>query len=135
MDTTDRAILTELRKDARLSMRELSRRVALSAPAVGERVRRLEERGVIERYTIAVAEPKPPIVAYVEVTMRSADHARFLAFFEGEADLRECARISGATCYLLRAECADMATLDALLERLLHHANYRLSIAVSRIEK
>jgi Lrp/AsnC family leucine-responsive transcriptional regulator len=135
MDLIDREILSELREDARLSMRELGRRVSLSAPAVGERVRKLEERGVIERYTIAVNEPSPRVVAYIEVTMRSAVHEPFLAFFEREDELRECARVSGAGCYFLRAECGDLPALDALLERLRAHANYRVSVAVSIVRK
>jgi Lrp/AsnC family leucine-responsive transcriptional regulator len=135
MDLIDRAIIKELRDDARLSMRELARRVALSAPAVGERVRKLEERGVIERYTVAVNDPSPKLIAYIDVTMRSALHEPFLAFFAHEDELRECSRVSGAGCYILRAECGGMAELDALLERLRAHANYRVSVVVSTIRK
>jgi Lrp/AsnC family leucine-responsive transcriptional regulator len=135
MDQTDRAILKELRSDARLSMRELGRRVALSAPAVGERVRKLEERGIIERYTIAVSDPTPRLVAYIEVTMRTAVHEPFLDFFAREDELVECSRVSGPGCYFLRAQCATMADLDALLDRLRAHANYRVSVAVSTIRK
>jgi Lrp/AsnC family leucine-responsive transcriptional regulator len=135
MDAIDREILSELREEARLSMRELGRRVALSAPAVGERVRKLEERGIIERYTIAINEPSPPVVAYIEVTMRSAVHEPFLAFFQREDELRECSRVSGAGCYFLRAECGGLDALDALLERLRAHANYRVSVAVSIVRK
>src|SRR5690606_36659450 len=50
LDAVDWRILTELQADGRLSYNELSRRVALSPPAVAERVRRLEERGVITGY-------------------------------------------------------------------------------------
>jgi len=135
MDDLDRAIIAELQTDARLSMRELARRVPLSAPAVGERVRRLEESGIIRRYTVDVAVPRASLVAFIEVTMRSAAHERFLRFYEGEDALRECSRVSGAGCYFLRAECAGTAELDALLERLLEHANYRVSIAVSTLSK
>jgi hypothetical protein len=49
--------------------------------------------------------------------------------------LRECARVSGAGCYFLRAECGDLPALDALLERLRAHANYRVSVAVSIVRK
>ncbi len=131
MDDVDRAIIAELQNDARLSMRELSRRVLLSAPAVGERVRRLEETGVIRRYTVDVALPRAPLVAFIEVTMRTAAHEKFLRFVEREPAIGECWRVSGAGCYFLRSECASIAELDAMLERLLEHANYRLSIAVS----
>ena len=54
MDRVDWHILTELQADARLSFNELSRRVKLSAPAVADRVRRLEDSGVISGYHAAV---------------------------------------------------------------------------------
>lgn len=52
MDFIDEQIIRELKEDSRLSMSELSRRIHLSAPAVRERVRQLEEQDIIKRYTI-----------------------------------------------------------------------------------
>lgn len=54
MDSVDWAILIELQRDARLSLKEISRRVNLSAPAVAERVRRLTDRGVLTGYAARV---------------------------------------------------------------------------------
>jgi DNA-binding Lrp family transcriptional regulator len=58
LDATDWKILRELQQDARLSYNELGRRVALSAPAAAERVRKLEDRGVITRYAAQVDPEK-----------------------------------------------------------------------------
>jgi Lrp/AsnC family leucine-responsive transcriptional regulator len=133
VDRTDALILGELARDARLSMRELSARVNLSAPAVGERVRRLEEAGVITGYHAAfdLTLVAPRVRAFVNTTMKSADHRSFLAFAEGEDAVREIHRISGDSCYLLCVETADHAELERLLERILDYANYRVNITLS----
>jgi DNA-binding Lrp family transcriptional regulator len=62
LDDVDRQILRELQDDGRISLAELSRRVSLSAPAVSERIRRLQDAGVITGYT-ARGAPRPPRVA------------------------------------------------------------------------
>lgn len=69
LDAIDRSILTELQAEARISNAELGRRVGLSAPAVSERVKRLERTGVITRYHADV-EPRTigfPIGAVVRI--------------------------------------------------------------------
>lgn len=137
MDEVDRRILAALQNDARLSMRSLGRIVHLSAPSVGERVRRLEERGIIEGYVARVNRAKqgPLVIGFVEVTMKSAAHD-LLAAFVGEHDaVREAYRVAGAGCYLLRVEIADHALLDELLDELLVFANFRVSIVVSSLLK
>ena len=57
MDAIDQAILTQLHRDARTSLKELGERVGLSSPSVSERLRRLEERGVVRAFTVDI-EPR-----------------------------------------------------------------------------
>ena len=57
MDAIDQAILTQLHQDARTSLKELGERVGLSSPSVSERLRRLEERGVVRAFTVDI-EPR-----------------------------------------------------------------------------
>jgi Lrp/AsnC family leucine-responsive transcriptional regulator len=133
MDEIDRRILAALENDARLSMRSLGRLVHLSAPSVGERVRRLEERGIIAGYGARVNRAKagPLVVGFVEVTMKSAAHDLLAAFVSEHEGVREAYRVAGAGCYLLRVETTDHAALDALLDGLLAFANFRVSIVVA----
>ncbi len=72
LDEIDVLILQELQKDSRLSIRELSKRINLSPPSVTERVRRLEDDGVIERYTIKINKKKLglSIDCIIKVTMK-----------------------------------------------------------------
>ncbi|WP_235962338.1 Lrp/AsnC family transcriptional regulator [Heyndrickxia coagulans] len=73
MDFIDEQIIHELKEDSRLSMSELSRRIHLSAPAVRERVRQLEEQDIIKRYTIELNQKKLgyPIEAIIEATIKN----------------------------------------------------------------
>lgn len=75
-------ILNELKEDARLSMRELSKRVNLSAPAVAERVRKLEDAGIIEGYSVQVNYKKLGLMidCLLEVTVLNGEYQRFVAF-------------------------------------------------------
>lgn len=137
MDSVDQAILHELQKDSRLSMRKLAERVYLTPPAVAERVRRLEARGIITGYTIVIDQEKiaPKILAFVNIFMKSNQHERFLEFVHASEVVRECYRISGDPCYLLRVETPDHAQLNAFLESILTHGNYRLNIVISSLSK
>lgn len=133
MDAIDKAILQYLKEDSRLSLRQLGERVHLSAPAVAERVRRLEEQGIVLRYTIVVDKNKlgTIVTAWVNVFMKNSDHARFLRFVEAKEEVRECHRLSGDSCYLLKVETRDQETLEGFLDSLLTYGNYRLNIAIS----
>ena len=72
LDRVDRKILNELYNDSRLSMRELAKRVNLSAPSTSERVRKLESEGVIQKYTIDIDYKKAGLVldCILEITLK-----------------------------------------------------------------
>ncbi len=134
MDTTDRAIIQALRENSRLSMRKLAELVHMTAPAVAERVRRMEDEGIILGYTIRVDQQKiaPKMLAYVDVLMNTNQHQSFLQLIQSREEVRECHRIAGGSvCYLLKLEVIDQNALNDFLEVLLTHANYRLNIVVN----
>ena len=99
MDATDRAILQALQENSRLSMRKLAERVHMTAPAVAERVRRMEDEGIILGYTIRVDQQKiaPKMLAYVDVLMTTNQHQDFLQFIQSREEVRECHRIAGGS--------------------------------------
>ena len=133
MDAVDETILRELQRNGRLSMRKLADLVYLTAPAVAERVRRLEEAGIIKGYTIRMDSQKvqPKLLAYVDVFMKSSYHQNLLQFIQDSQEVCECHRVSGDSCYLLKVEVLDQEALNRFLEDLLAYANYRLKIVVS----
>jgi Lrp/AsnC family leucine-responsive transcriptional regulator len=121
LDDVDREILRELMRNARVSFRELGERVALSANATAERVRRLRERGVIVGYR-AVLNPSAVgrrLVALIDVRLSGpAASEPFEKLIEGLDAITDAAHVTGRFDYQLRVVCADPAELDQIIRTL-----------------
>ena len=118
MDTIDKKALARLMADGRASWAELGEHLGLSAPAAAERVRKLEDRGVIRQFA-AVPDPALagyPVLAFVFVTLLSqARRKAFLAAVGRNASILECHHVAGDDDYLLKVRCQTMGDLDLLL--------------------
>jgi Lrp/AsnC family transcriptional regulator, leucine-responsive regulatory protein len=122
LDPKSRAILAELQRDARLSYAELGRRVGLSTPAAAERVRRLEESGVIEGYEARI-NPRAlglDVTAFVRIRVTGAETlARRLSASAAEwAEVLECHRCTGDESFILKVRVASVGQLERLIDRL-----------------
>lgn len=119
LDATDWRILRELQADGRLSFNELGRRVSLSPPAVAERVRRLEEQGVITGYhaRIDAAAVGKGLTVFALATVDFARAEAFEAAVLRHPAITDCHSTAGAGDYLLRIVAADVADLDHLLRK------------------
>lgn len=133
LDETDWRIIGELQRDGRLSFNGLARRVSLSAPAVAERVRRLEESGVITGYGARIdpARVGQPLTAFVQ--MRCALGRCLLKTTEAEdlPEVTEVHKLSGNWCSMLKVRVASMPHLEGLLERLGEHGEMNSHIVLS----
>jgi Lrp/AsnC family leucine-responsive transcriptional regulator len=118
MDSLDNRILEMLQRDGRATQLEISRSVGLSQPAVAERIRKLEERGVITGYVARVDASKlgKDITAFIGVNI---EHPKY---FEGFAkkvmalpEVLEAHRVAGQDSYLLKVRTSNTKTLDSLL--------------------
>ena len=119
LDATNRLILAELQGDARLTMAELGRRVGLSAPAVTERVQRLEAEGVIRGYR---AEVDPEAVGFslgaiLRVRPASRQIAKVADLARETPEVLECHRITGDDCFLMRLALRDVRHLEEVIDR------------------
>ena len=120
LDSTDWQLVETLQEDARMSWAELGRTVNLSAPAVAERVRRLEEQGVIRGYRadINLARVGLPMQAVIRIVTTSvADCANQETRLKAIPEVLEAQRVTGADSYVLRVVIRDMAHLEELLTR------------------
>ena len=118
-DEIDRRILVELQDDGRVTMAELGRRVNLSAPAVGERVQRLEESGVITGYS-AVVDPRAigyPIAAIVRIRPARRQLHKVPEVAQSTPQVVECHRVTGEDCYIARLHLRSMDDLEGILDR------------------
>lgn len=121
LDAKDWHILEALQRDARLGYAELGRKVKLSAPAVAERVKRLEEAGVIAGYR-AVVEPKRlgyRIEAMVRLRCDGGICARIGAIVTDIPEVLDCRRLAGEDSALLRVVAMSIQHLETVLDRLL----------------
>lgn len=117
LDSLDQRILQEVQEDARLFMRELGRRVGLSAPAVTERVRRLEDSGVILGYGAKVAS-KPlgrAITAFVGVRDSGKRDPELVRWAQKHDGVLECHSVTGDNSCILKVALPDVAALEELL--------------------
>ncbi len=118
MDAIDLKIVDLLQQDARLTQAEVARRVGLSQPSVADRVRKLEEGGVILGYTARV-DPRrlgQDIAAFIGVVV---EHPKYFDAFARRVlalpEVLECHRVAGPESYLLKVRTRSTGTLDSLL--------------------
>lgn len=134
MDSVDWRLLEELQQDGRLSYNELSRRVNLSAPAVAERVRRLEQSGVITGYHAHVdpARAGRGVAALVRMGCYGPNCVlREPAPVRGWPEVLEVHRLTGDACCQLRVAVASMEDFEALIDRLAEHGQPTSTMVLS----
>jgi Lrp/AsnC family transcriptional regulator, leucine-responsive regulatory protein len=132
-DQTDWRLLAELQADGRLSFNELARRVHLSAPSVAERVRRLEQAGVITGYAAQVdpARAGQPVLVYIQ--LRCLLNKCLLRTTEADdyPEIVEVHKLSGEYCTMLKARATSLTHLEGFVERLGTHGEMRTHIVLS----
>jgi len=115
-------ILEALQHNARISFAELGRKVGLSTPAAAERVRRLQEAGVITGYhaTLDVAKLGLPIRVLVRLTIHGGDLQvnRTIAAVRELPEISRCHRITGAESFIIEADVVSIRHLEALIDKL-----------------
>ncbi len=133
LDKVDAAILTGLVQNARISMADLSRQVRLSAPSVAERVKRLEEAGIITGYhaNIAPAAIGLPISAWLRIRPVPGEMQRVAKIIQGIPEVTQCDRVTGEDCFLARVHLASVADLERVLDLIVPHAMTHTSIIQS----
>lgn len=133
LDDVDRRLLASLTEDARASGAELARRVGMSAPAVRERIARLEETGVIRGYRLDVdpAALGLPVTAWVRVRPGPGQLPRIADLAVRLPEVSECHRVSGEDCFLLKVHAPSIAAMEDLLDRFLLHGQTNSSFVVS----
>lgn len=118
LDNTNRRILKALQEDARISYAELGKQVHLSAPAVAERMRKMERDGIITGYRLSVDLDKVglPILAIVQCKVFPAMERKFKDLLLTIPDLIECYNTTGEQAFVIKIATQSMARLDEILE-------------------
>lgn len=130
LDEIDRLILENLTKDARLSLKELSQRIGMSSPSTSERLKRLEERGVIRGFTIEI---DPTAIGY---TLQAIVRIRPLPgqmhvvqkLITEIPEISECDKVTGEDCFFARLHLRSIEQLDEILDRIADKAETNSAI-------
>lgn len=120
LDETNRQILAELQTNARVPFSELGRKVGLSAPAVAERVRRLEDAGIIRGYRADIDPSRIglTLTAYVRLRVETNRDDAFLSRVTQLTEVLSCDRVTGSDCYILKVAVSNVAHLEQTIGHL-----------------
>ena len=135
MELDDKAwkILSAVQKDARASLKSVADEAGLSLPATSERLKRLEEAGIISAYrallnTEAVGYG---VMAMIGMTTPQQDKARLIALLREMPEVLECLHVTGQDSFLLRVITRDIRHLEAFVGRINHYGETRTAIVMS----
>jgi Lrp/AsnC family leucine-responsive transcriptional regulator len=134
LDSTGWQLLQALQQDARLSYTELGQRVGLSAPAVAERVRRMEDAGIISGYHAEINRSKIgfPITAIIRLSDFPGERcANFTATAQEIPEILECYRVTGSDSLVIKIMASSIEHLESLIDRLSSHGQLTTSMVLS----
>ncbi len=121
IDTVDASILATLADDARTTLAELARKVGLSAPSVAERVKRLEDNGVIRGYAVQI-DPVAlglPLAVHIRIRPMPGQLAKLAALLNKLEAIVECDRVTGDDCFVAKAHVASVRELEVLIDKII----------------
>jgi len=135
LDKLNWAILEELQNNARASFSEIGRKVGLTSPAVAERVKKMEDAGVINSYKVNLSAHKAGYQLRAVITLR-AFTGRLKAFLEMVKTFKEvinCYRITGNENIIMEVILHDQVHLEKLIDRLITYGETRTHIILSNV--
>jgi Lrp/AsnC family leucine-responsive transcriptional regulator len=133
IDDIDRKVLKELQEDARVSYAELGRRVGLTTPAVIERVRKLEDAGVITGYRAEIDPAKVglPIIAFVRMSITGVDYSHIIEVAEQSNEVLECHRGTGGDSFIMKVAVSSVEHLQQIIDKLTPYGITTTAIVLS----
>ncbi|HEX8998518.1 MAG TPA: Lrp/AsnC family transcriptional regulator [Blastocatellia bacterium] len=126
-------LLEELQEDARLTYAELGRRVGLSTPAVMERVRKMEDAGIITGYRAEVNPGKVgfQVTAFIRIGLAHQVLPKLDAMFKEIPEIIECHRVTGDDSLILKVYATSISHLEKIIHRLTSYGMPATSIVLS----
>jgi len=134
IDNIDRQIIAALQQDARMPLKELAARAGLSSPSVAERLRRLEERGVIAGFTVEIDPGALGYMLQAIVRIRPLPGKLHMVqqLIEAIPEFVECDKVTGDDCFIARLHVRSIEQLDTLLDGIADKAETNTSIVKSQ---
>ena len=133
VDAIDCTILRLLGAEGRMPMTELARRIGMSSPSVTERVRRLEESGIIRGYQAQIDSPALglAISAYIRVRPKPGQHDHVACLLRETPAVIECDRVTGDDCFIARVHVGSIQEIEEVIDLIIPFATTHTSIVQS----
>lgn len=133
LDAVGWKILRELQQNARIPFSELGRRVGLTAPAVAERIKRMEDAGIITGYRVELNTERLglPLTAFIRVMPREGNCARVIELARSIPEVMECHRVTGAECSIVKVAARSVQHLESIIDSLMPAGETVTSIVLS----
>ena len=132
LDKLDFAIIEGLQKDGRIALSELGRRIGLSQPAMSERVKRLEERGVITGYSAQInpAALGPGLIVIIRLRTTHEHIQTCLKRFKEMIHILEVYRVTGEDCFVMKVIVPSPAKLESIVDAIAAYGAVTTSIVL-----
>jgi Lrp/AsnC family transcriptional regulator, leucine-responsive regulatory protein len=133
LDIYGRKLIHELQANSRVSLAELGRRIGLSPTATAERLKQMEETGILRGYTLEIDRESLglDVLAFIRMSCGGQNYYRLLEFIQTLEEVRECHHLTGGDDFLLKVTTTNLADLEALIEALLPYGNPVTSLVLS----
>ncbi|TWB16337.1 AsnC family transcriptional regulator [Rhizobium sp. ERR 1071] len=130
LDEIDQRMLESLARNARISLKELAEAAGLSSPSAGERLRRLEERGIISAFTVDIAPEAIgyPLQAIVRIRPLPGQLHVVERIMQETPEFIECDKVTGDDCFIGRLVVRSMSELDGILDKITERAETNTSM-------
>ena len=137
LDNIDFQILRLLSENSRIQWKDLGEQIHMTGQAVGNRIKKLEDNGVIKAYSLIVDEMKLGLsyIAFIIIYMKTSNHDSFIRFMIDRNEVVEVHRVSGEGCYHLKIKVNSQEQLNLFLDKILEYGNYSVHLSIQEIKQ
>lgn len=134
MDLTDRKILKILEENSKSSLSDISRMVNLSIPSVRERINKMKDLNIIEKYTIDINYNSLGfgIDVIINISIKNNLYTDFKTFIKDQENVEFCYRISGESCFVLKMHFETMDSVEEFIDKSQYYGHTKTQFIFSR---
>lgn len=137
IDDIDTQILKLLEENSKITFKEIGEKLHLTGQAVGARVAKLTDEGIIKNFTINIDRTKISnySTSFIKVYMTTHDHSRIKNLINKRSEIKEASRVAGDGCYILRVETSSTDLLNEIIDQINEFANFQISNVLSFVKQ
>ncbi|SKA91087.1 Lrp/AsnC family transcriptional regulator [Sporosarcina newyorkensis] len=137
LDNIDFQILRLLSENSRIQWKDLGVQIHMTGQAIGNRIKKLEDSGIIKAYSMIVDEMKLGLTytAFIIIYMKTTNHDAFIRLMNDCKEAVEVHRVSGEGCYHIKVKVNSQEQLNLFLDKILEYGNYAVHLSIKEIKQ